>query len=623
MQRKPEKRNPWLWVPSLYFAEGIPYVVVMTVSVIMYKRLGISNTEIALYTSWLYLPWVIKPLWSPLVDMLRTKRLWIVIMQLMIGAGLGGVALSIPGADYFKYTLAFFWLLAFSSATHDIAADGFYMLGLSKHDQAWFVGVRSTFYRLAMITGQGLLIILAGYVERTTGLPELQLQVTARPGAVNELVLRPDSPGPAAGDGDLRLLMTPARLDIDVRPQPGAQVDSLLAAAKHWNTSHGFYTAEQRGSGRSPGSARAPSWWQAHISRPLAAFLRSAFGARAGPAGSTEYAGNVGIVYLRLSGAPPPDAEITVNFGRSRGDKSINLVEGSRFVFTASNWQTPAMAVIQLDPKLKIQTDATFAARAGNIPLAWMLTIGTLAVLFGAFFLYHRSMLPYPAGDGATADHSTSLFAEFFRTFSVFFKKKNIGIILAFLLLYRFAEAQLVKLFSPFLLDAQETGGLALTTGQVGFVYGTIGIIALSLGGILGGFLAARDGLKHWLWPMVIAINLPNAVYLFLAYFLPQNFVVVNLCVAIEQFGYGFGFTAYMLYMIYTSEGDHKTAHFAVCTGFMALGMMLPGMFSGWLQDLIGYQHFFVWVMIATLPGFVITWFIPLDPEFGKKTEHA
>jgi len=181
-------RNPWAWVPTLYYAEGIPYIIVMTVSVIMYKRLGISNTDIALYTSWLYLPWVIKPLWSPLVDILKTKRFWIITMQLIIGAGLAGVALTIPVPNFFQYTLAFFWLLAFSSATHDIAADGFYMLGLSEHQQAYFVGIRSTFYRLAMITGQGLLIILAGYFESTTGLPTIDITVYSSPDTVERSI---------------------------------------------------------------------------------------------------------------------------------------------------------------------------------------------------------------------------------------------------------------------------------------------------------------------------------------------------------------------------------------------------------------------------------------------------
>lgn len=177
-EQKVEYRKPWYWVPSLYYAEGLPYVIVMTVSVIMYKRLGISNTDIALYTSWLYLPWVIKPLWSPIVDIFKKKRNWIIVMQLIVGASLAGVALTIPVSNFFQYTLAFLWLVAFSSATHDIAADGFYMLGLTQHDQAFFVGIRSVFYRLAMISGQGLLVIVAGFLETETGNISLAWTIT-------------------------------------------------------------------------------------------------------------------------------------------------------------------------------------------------------------------------------------------------------------------------------------------------------------------------------------------------------------------------------------------------------------------------------------------------------------
>ena len=206
------KRNPWSWIPTLYFAEGIPYVIVMTVSVIMYKRMGISNTDIALYTSWLYLPWVIKPLWSPVVDILRTKRFWIITMQLFIGAGLAGVAFTIPVSNFFQYTLAFFWLLAFSSATHDIAADGFYMLGLSEHQQAFFVGIRSTFYRVAMITGQGLLIIVAGYLESSTGLGQVEFDVKS----VNTKVIQQSLKTQQIQglEGELKLLTFPKELKI-------------------------------------------------------------------------------------------------------------------------------------------------------------------------------------------------------------------------------------------------------------------------------------------------------------------------------------------------------------------------------------------------------------------------
>jgi PAT family beta-lactamase induction signal transducer AmpG len=419
-------RNPWLWIPTLYYAEGIPYIIVMTVSVVMYKRLGISNTDIALYTSWLYLPWMIKPLWSPLVDLMRTKRFWITSMQLLIGAGLAGIALTLPITNPFRYTLAFMWLLALSSATHDIAADGFYMLGLSEHDQAWFVGIRSTCYRAAMLTGQGLLVMLAGYLETATG---------------------------------------------------------------------------------------------------------------------------------------------------------------------------------------------------GRIQFAWSLTFYVMTGVFLALWVYHTWFLPHPDADRPPAREArTGFWQAFVLTFAAFFRKPRIGVILAFLLLYRFSEAQLIKLAAPFLLDTAAAGGLGLSTSQVGFIYGTVGLMALTLGGILGGMLASRNGLKHWLWWMVAAINVPNAVYIILAYALPSQVAIVSVAVAIEQFGYGFGFTAYMLYLIYVCEGEHKTAHFAIGTGLMAAGMMLPAMVSGWIQMLLGYRYFFIWVLLATIPSFIATALIPLAPEFGKKT---
>lgn len=429
---KQKARTPWAWVPSLYFAEGIPYVVVMTLAVIMYKKLEISNTDIALYTSWLYLPWVIKPFWSPIVDIIKSKRWWIVTMQLLIGAGLAGIAFTIPTTFFFQSTLAFFWLLAFSSATHDIAADGFYMFGMDESKQAYFIGIRSTFYRLSMITGQGLLVYLAGQLETMT-----------------------------------------------------------------------------------------------------------------------------------LFGNEEP-----------------------------------------------------------SIPLAWSLTFYVITGLFLLFALYHKFALPYPEEDQNKDIKSVGdVMRDFWQTFVTFFAKKDIWVIMGMLLFYRLGESQLVKMASPFLLDAREVGGLGLTTSDVGIVYGTIGVIFLTVGGILGGLLASRKGLKYWLWPMVFAINLPNLVYVYLSYALPDSIVLVSAAVAVEQFGYGFGFTAYMLYQIYVSEGEHKTAHFAFCTGLMALGMMLPGMVSGYIQEMIGYKHFFVWVVICTIPSFVMVKLIKVNPAFGIKKQ--
>ncbi len=418
------QRSPWAWVPSLYFAQGIPYVVVMSVSVVMYKRLGVSNTDIALYTSWLYLPWVLKPLWSPIVDMFGTKRGWVVAMQFVVGAMLACAALAIPAPAFFQYTIAIFWLMAFSSATHDIAADGFYMLGLEEHHQAAFNGVRSTAYRIAMISGQGVLVIVAGLIEKYSG---------------------------------------------------------------------------------------------------------------------------------------------------------------------------------------------------GDIRFAWSVTSVVLAALSLSAFAWHFFVLPRPAADAPRFAGGTSFFAEFFRVFALFFTKERIGLTIAFLLLYRLAEAQLVKLISPFLLDPVANGGLGLTTQQVGIAYGTVGVAGLTCGGLLGGYVISRQGLKFWLWPMVIIINLGGLMYVLLSQLQPQNIWVISAAVGVEQFGYGFGFTAYMMYMILVAQGEHKTAHYALCTGFMALGMMLPGMFSGWLQDQVGYKSFFLWVVACTIPCFVIATQLRIPPDFGKK----
>ena len=615
---KEKKRSPWFWVPSLYYAEGIPYIIVMAVSVTMYKKMGISNTDIALYTAWLYLPWVIKPFWSPFVDMFKTKRWWIITIQLLVGASLGGIALTIPLPGFFQYTLAFLWLLAFSSATHDIAADGFYMLGLNQHDQAWFVGVRSTFYRFAMLTGQGLLIILAGYIESNSGLADVDIRVMANPQSAVTRFVHPDSIRFSKDQGTLRLLSFPEKLEIPTSPRSKAEVDSIIHFCQQWNAANGF-TAPQPAEKTEEEIRAESSWWQNNISRPLANLIRKYFGVEK-PVVQKDNAGNFGIVYFHLSKKPPQDEEIVMHFGLHKGDKSIALAEGERFVFTAANWQKTAMAVIKIDPKLKTASVSGFKAQSGNIPLSWSVTFFFLAALFVLFFVYHKFILPHPDSDKPAASDA-NLFKEFLETFAEFFNKKGIGWILAFLLLYRLAESQIVKLAAPFMLDAKEVGGLALTTGQYGYVYGTIGLIFLTIGGLLGGFVAAKHGLKTWLWWMAIAINLPDAVYIYLAYAQPDSLLMINLAVATEQFGYGFGFTAYMLYMIYVSEGKFKTAHFAIATGFMALGMMIPGMVSGWLQEIIGYQHFFIWVMIATIPGFLILPFIPLDKEFGKKIE--
>ena len=668
----PTSRSPWRWVPSLYFAEGLPYMAVMALSVILYKRMGLSNTDIALYTSWLYLPWVIKPFWSPLVDVLKTKRWWIVAMQVLIGGGLAGVALTLPTAGWIQGSLAFFWLLAFSSATHDIAADGFYLLALDEHDQAWYVGIRSTFYRAAIFAVSGAVPFLAGSLESSTGLGAVDVEVRAveaaappSPGALPlEATARTAAEG-AARD-DLALSASAASVDVGLVPRPTAEVDTVLAAARAANVAAGFYAVE---GGAGPADDAGPSWWTRRVSGPLGRAIAGLFGEDAPPPSAT--AGDVAVVAFRLSGPPPAGEEVAVNLGLQSGDESLHLVEGGqRFTFTDANWDRPFLAVVQADSKLDGPTEATFRATSGNIPLAWSISFFVLAGVFLALMLWHAAALPRPAADhaelaaggaaglaqylaflalfipalavllvpmalaGIVAPRTTGPWGRLFRslpfadtpfaeTIVSFFEKPEIGVAVAFVLFYRFAEGQVVKLVTPFLLDSVEAGGLALTTGEVGLVYGTVGVAALTVGGILGGIVAARDGLGRWLWPMVLAINVPNAVYLALAVFRPESLWVVSGAVAVEQFGYGFGFAAFLLVLIWIAEGEHKTAHYAIGTGLMALGMMLPGFISGWLEDLVGYQSFFVWVLIATLPSFLVVARIRVDPSFGKKDAAA
>ena len=612
----PKQRNPWAWVPTLYFAEGIPYVVAMTVSVIMFKRMGISNTDIALYTSWLYLPWVIKPLWSPIVDLFKTKRWWIVIMQLFVGAALGGVALALPLPGYFQITMIFLWLLAFSSATHDISADGFYMLGLNEHQQTYFVGIRSTFYRIAMITGQGLLIILAGFFETATGLPPIEINVKAKPNITHQISL-PELVQSSPQTGNSYFTTFPKEVILSTQNIKQQQLDSIRQLVKDHNNSLGFVSHSKQSAVAQ--QVNTDSWWTSYISGPLKHFLQSQFQKEEIINADNTTVGNVAVLAVKLNGQPQAAKEMVLNLKWQAGDKSLQLIEGERLTFNLQNWEQPAYILVQADPKLNYATESTFQGTSGNIHLAWSITFVLLAGMFILFSFYHRFILPYPASDRKHIEGDGNLFKAFFKTFSSFFQKKEIWVILSFLMFYRLGEAQLVKMASPFMLDPRQLGGLGLTTGDVGLIYGTFGILALMAGGILGGLAAAKKGLRYWLWWMILAINIPHLAYVYLAFAQPTNYLVICLCAAIEQFSYGFGFTAYMLYMIYISQGENKTAHFAIATGFMALGMMIPGMVSGWLQEIVGYKYFFVWVMLCMIPAMITAFFVKVKPGFGIK----
>ena len=425
-------KSPWKWIPTLYFVEGLPYFVVNNISVVMFKNMGMPNGMLAMYTSMLYLPWVIKPLWSPFVDIIKSKRWWILSMQILMAMAMLLMPFLLPQTSgetisdtpLFFVTLALFWVTALASATHDIAADGFYMLGLDAGTQAEFVGIRSTFYRLSSIFGQGVLVALAGFID----------------------------------------------------------------------------------------------------------------------------------------------------------------------------------------------------TRTGDVHLAWKVTLLISAVIFTAMALYHTWSLPKPETDRMSSTASAKeICRDFVRTFITFFQKRNVLTALLFMLLYRLPEAFLVKMMNPFLLDANADGGLGMSTESVGIIYGTIGVAALTAGGILGGIAASRWGLKKSLWHMAAALTLPCLSFVFLAWLQPSSLWVIGSCVALDQFGYGFGFTAYMLYLMYFSEGSFKTAHYSLCTAFMALSMMIPGMVAGYIQEALGYTRFFGFVMVCCLVTVLVTLLLKVDPEYGKK----
>ena len=433
-------KSPWLWVPSLYFAEGVPYFLVNNISVMMFAKMGVPNGQMAFFTTLLYFPWFLKGLWSPIVDVIKTKRWWILTMQALMTAMMILLTVTLPkpspeaiaeGAvpiNLFWVTLVLFIVAAFASATHDIAADGYYMLAHSPSSQAAFIGIRSTAYRIASVFGQGVLVFIAGRIEKSTG----------------------------------------------------------------------------------------------------------------------------------------------------------------------------------------------------DIPFSWQVTIGVSAIIFFIVTLYHTFVLPKAADDKPRIDPSEgagATFRELGNSFKTFFTKMGVVLAIIFMLLYRLPEGFLIKMCQPFLVAGRDNGGLGLDTDAVGVVYGTIGVIALLAGGIAGGVYASKVGLKKALWIMTACMTLPCLTFCYLSIFLPTNLITISVAVSIEQFGYGFGFTAYMLYMMYFSEGEFKTSHYAICTAFMALSMMLPGFVAGYIQEAIGYVNFFWMVMfccIATV-GVTIAARKSIDAEYGRK----
>ncbi len=621
LKKQGKKRSPWAWIPTLYFAEGLPYIAVNVITVILYKKLGMSNADIAFYTGWLYLPWVIKPFWSPFVDILKTKRWWTVIMQLALGIGFAAIAFTIPTSMYLQLTLAIFWIIGFASATHDIAADGFYMLALEPSDQSLFVGIRSTFYRCATIFGQGILVIIAGSLELSTGKEPINITVLADSAYSNEIVL-PETQELLYADC---FMLSSDTVKFSTENIPIEKADSIKKMVHEHNSLYGFIPKDEI---KREQSEEKSGWWKEKVSTPFGDWIARNFGEKLEVA-DTKSAGALSIVAVSLANKLEGDDNIVLSTALKKGDKSIALVMGERIEFTPDNWDQPAYLLFQADSKLTEASFASFRGLSGNIPLAWSITFMILAALFLVLFVYHRFILPTPPSDKPVAEVTAkSIFKEFLVTFKTFFTKKQVWVAILFMLLYRLPEAQLIKLINPFLLDGRDIGGLGLTTGQVGLVYGTIGILGLTIGGIIGGIVASRGGLRKWLWPMAWSISLSCAAFCYLSIAQPDpsvmlDMILINASVFIEQFGYGFGFTAFMLYMMYFSEGEHKTSHYAICTAFMALGMMVPGMFAGWIQEKLGYVNFFWWVMICCIATIVVTALVKVDPEYGKKKQQV
>ena len=414
------------WVPSVFFIDGLATMVIIILPLLLYKQLGLSNGEITFYTSWLYLPWVLRPLWREFIEKSKMQRTWLLGLELIIGASFGGVAFSIPTTSWLQYTLFFFWVMAFSAATHELTAREMFRSVYHDCERVHYGFVRSTFYRLATIFGQGVLVMIAG---------------------------------------------------------------------------------------------------------------------------------NLQVIYRN------------------------------------------------------------------NIRYSWYLVFYGTAGLTIALWLWNNFFLPRIKNKGSERISYEVAKVNLVNSLKAFSRKEHFLVTVLFLLFFRMPEGLLSQVSTLFLIDGSYNGGLGLSPQEYGLGQGTVGIIGLTLGGILGGIAAGRDGLKRWLWPMVCAITIPDLVYVYMSYAMPDSLLVVNICVFFEQFGYGFGFTAYMLYLIYFSQGEYKTSHYALCTALMALSMMIPGLFAGALQEAVGYRTFFIIVMVFCSVTFVVSRLVKIDPEFGKKQD--
>ena len=635
------KRSGWAWVPSLYFAQGIPYVIVTMVSAALYKRFGVSNADIGWYTSLLGLPWVIKPLWGPLVDLYWTKRKWTLSTQLLMAIGLITTAFLLPTNLWWIGSLTVFTMMAFASATHDIAADGFYMLGLDPHRQALFNGIRSTFWRLSMIIGTGVLVILAGVLESHSGPKPVVFGVDAGP-AAREIVL--EAPAPQA---DEFVIIEPRTMRLDAgttaeltlrlakAPEPDTTV-ALSVSPKHEKWYEFFVPVGDTLNVKVLNADRveipADKWNEGaklvvsvdkNLQKPVMARFNVAAGDIPWAWGICigVVAGVFTLLFLWHTVAlPKPDHDRQTAKDRPPFMQAafwLILAVGIPVAVLWGAYELVKPAVVGLALDKSALPEKTFKNLSDLIGFGvW----GVLGLAAWALLSTWTVGGPAAAGFRAAARRSGIPFDE---VFASFFRKPGILRMIAFLLMYRLADALLVKMIPPFMLDPHEAGGLGLSTTQYGLAYGTIGVFGLLLGGIAGSVYAATQGLLKVRLVMCLFMNVPIILFVILAYFQP-SFLVIMGSVFIEQFGYGFGFSMYMLYMLYIAgQGENKASHYALCTGFMALSFMLPGMVSGIMQEFLGYEMYFVTVLALASLSFISIYIIPIDPEFGRKKKEA
>lgn len=418
------RKHPVRWVPTTWFAMGLPFVALASASSILYKNLGVSDSKIAFWTSLIMLPWTLKPLWGPFLEMYKTKKFFVYSTQIFTGVLFGLVALSLHASSFFSISIAILAIIAFSGATHDTAADGVYLNELDARQQAQFVGWQGAFYNIAKIVSGGLLVYLAGIFENKIGI--------------------------------------------------------------------------------------------------------------------------------------------------------VN-----------------AWSIV-------------------------MLLYGAIMILLG---LYNRMVLP-SGGEAKTVHSAREAMATLKDVIISFFQKKYIWFGLAFIVLYRFAEGQAIKITPLFFKASRAEGGLGLSTEQIGMLYGVFGAAAFVLGSIAAGYFVSNKGLNRKTLLLLCAIfNIPFAAYTYLAIALPENLYVIGAAVAVEYFGYGFGFVGLILFIMQQiAPGKYKMAHYAFASGLMNLGFMLPSMISGMVSDYLGYKEFFIWVLISTAPSFLVTWLVPLKKVEEENT---